>query len=189
MSDGPHRSLPMKLGWRRVAERGDNSAFVPDEISRAIIPALERDCRDELSFEFLDGIRAMFREQDRSLFEDDSKSKIEALRDKAGCGIGRTLFDNAAQLLAVEVAEEGTLVKALTAALTDRAARCSRQVEEHYLRKSNAPRANNVRMRLEQGIASSPLEALARRILKLDAQRPAGAALKQQGLDDGVSLR
>ena len=190
MSDGPHRSLPMRPGWRRVAERGDNSAFAPDEISRAIIPALELDCRDELNPELLDGICAMFREQDRYLFEDDSKCKIEELRDKAGCGIGRTLLDNAIQLLAGDgVVEIGALVKALTAALADRAARCSRQVEEHYLRKSTAPRANNVRMRLEQGIAISPLEALARQILKLDGQRSTGTALKQQGLDDGVSLR
>lgn len=42
MSDGPHRSLRMKRGWQRVAERADNGAFGVDEISNAVIPALER---------------------------------------------------------------------------------------------------------------------------------------------------
>ena len=49
MSDGPHRSLPMKKGWQHVAERADNRAFGADEISTAMIPALERDCRDEMN--------------------------------------------------------------------------------------------------------------------------------------------
>jgi len=29
MSDGPHRSLEMRKGWKRVAESADNRAFEP----------------------------------------------------------------------------------------------------------------------------------------------------------------
>ena len=49
MSDGPHKSLRMPPAWRRVAERADNGAFECEEISNALIPALERDCRTEMT--------------------------------------------------------------------------------------------------------------------------------------------
>ncbi len=32
MSDGPHRSLPMRPGWKRVAERAYNPNFDPVQI-------------------------------------------------------------------------------------------------------------------------------------------------------------
>lgn len=189
MSDGPHRSLPMKRGWKRVAERADNRAFAPEEISTAIVPALAEDCRDEMSAEFIDSIRGMFEEQETLLFKDDLKAQVEALRDQAGCGIGRTLLDNLVQISASDAPGLLALINAMRAALTDRANRCSRQTEEHYCRKSSTPRANNVRARFEQGIAGAALDALARQILRIDARSPARPKLKRQGLDDGVSLR
>lgn len=188
MSDGPHRSLPMKRGWQRVAERADNRAFAADEISTAIIPALEQDCRDEMSTGFIDGIRRVFEEQESMLFKDDVRARIEDLRGQAGCGIGRTLLDNVVQISATDTAGVAALINAMTAALGDRATRCSRQTEEHYYRNSTAPRAINVRARFEEGIASASLDALARQVLKLDARSPA-RPLKRDGLDDGVSLR
>ncbi len=44
MSDGPHRSLPMRNGWRKLAERAANTNFEPTEISEAIpIPIAIKD--------------------------------------------------------------------------------------------------------------------------------------------------
>lgn len=188
MSDGPHRSLPMKPCWKRVAERADNPAFAADEISTAMIPALEQDCRDELPDEVIDDIRRVFEEQETLLFKDDVNRQIDSLRSRAGSGIGRTLLNNVTRISASEAAGLTPLVDALTAALTDRATRCSRQVEEHYCRKSTAPRASNVRARFEEGIAGAALGALARQILKLDPRSQARPALKRKGLDDGVKL-
>jgi hypothetical protein len=179
----------MKRSWQHVAERADNRAFAVDEISTAMIPALERDCRDEMSSEFVDHIRRVFEEQEALLIRDDVKARVEGLRREAGCGIGQKLLENVAQISAGDAPGVLELLKAMTAALADRAARCSRQAEEHYLRKSTASRANNVRARFEQGIAGAALEALARQILKLDARSPARSTLKRAGLDDGVSLR
>jgi hypothetical protein len=76
----------------------------------------------------------------------------------------------------------------MTAALEDHAARSARSIEEHYYRKATAPRAVNTRKRLDQSIASSPLAALARQILKLDDKAPARQTVRMQGLDDGVRL-
>lgn len=188
MSDGPHRSLPMPPGWKRVAERAANAAFSSDEISKAIIPALVRDCRAEMSTELIEGVRTLWEDQEASLFKDDVRPRLESLRGAAGCGIGRTLLENVIQLTPQGAIEFDTLAKAMTAALIDHAARGARQIEEHYCRKSTAPRAQNTRGRIEQSIAVSPIEALARQVLKLEAPGPARSTLRQQGLDDGVRL-
>jgi hypothetical protein len=179
----------MRPAWKRVAERGDNHAYTLEEISHAIRPALEQDCHADLTPEFLCGIRAVFEERDACLFKDDVTPKIQALRDQAGCGIGLAVVNNVALISATEAEGISVLIEATKAALMDRAARGARQVEEHYLRKSSAPRANDVRARLEQAIAGTDLDALTARILNLDPRRPPPAPIKQRGLDDGVKLR
>jgi hypothetical protein len=188
MSDGPHRSLPMPPRWKRVAERGANVAFATEEITTVLIPALHQDCQSELNPELIEGIRSVFDDQGSSLFKDDPKPRLEALREVAGCGIGATLLNNVMELSTAAAAELNDLANAMTAALEDRAARSARQIEEHYYRKSTAPRAVNTRQRLDQSIAASPLAALARQILKLDEKAPARQTVRMQGLDDGVRL-
>lgn len=186
MSDGPHRSLPMRPGWKRVAECGDNRAFEPEEVGRAIIPALEQDCRGEMTPQFIDTFCGLY----QSLFKDDLASELEALRPAAGCGIGHVVLDNAIQLAAAGETGADVPVKAVTDALTDRAARGARQVEEHYCRESTAPRAHAVRARIEQAIGDSAaaIAGVARKILKVDSG-PSVRPVKQQGLDDGVRFK
>lgn len=188
MSDGPHRSLSMKRGWHRVAERVDNNAFGVDEIGNALIPALRRDCRDEMSSEFIENIRRTIEEQEILLIKDDFSERIETLRAEAGCGIGQKLIENLVRISAGRNPEMLDLIQATEAALADRAVKCSRQLEEHYLRKSTATRANSVRARLEMGISGAPLDALAREILKIEPRNRVRPDLKRDGLDDGVSL-
>jgi hypothetical protein len=43
MSDGPHRSLPMRNHWRNLAERAAKAVFSPQEVSEALPYALHRD--------------------------------------------------------------------------------------------------------------------------------------------------
>src|SRR6266850_1284782 len=102
MSDGPHRSLPMRPAWRRVAERGDKRAFTLEEISQALAP---------------------------SLFRDDVATRMEALRPQAGAGIGRAVLDNVGLLSAADADGFAVVQEALKAALIDRANRGARQVE------------------------------------------------------------
>jgi hypothetical protein len=40
MSDGPHQSLPMRDGWRKLAKCAANTNFEPTEISEAIPGAI-----------------------------------------------------------------------------------------------------------------------------------------------------
>jgi len=187
MSDGPHRSLPMRRCWQHVAQRADNGNFGTGDITAALVPALEHDCRDEMSTQFIDRVRTIIEEQQDLLIKDDVGARIEDLRGEAGIGIGRVFLDNIAQISASDVPDLIALVNAMRDALTDRAARRSRQTEEHYYRKSTATRATNVRERFDAGIAGAALEGLARQVLKLDDRGPA-RPLKHDGLDDGVAL-
>lgn len=188
MSDGPHRSLPMRPAWWRVAERADNHAYTPEEVSTALAPALEQDCRADITPEFIRNVHAAFEERDASLFKDEITPYIDVLRSRAGSGMDRAVLDNVCAISATDAQGIDVLLEATKAALLDRAARGARQVEEHYLRRSNAPRAADVRARLEGAIAAADLEAIASRILNLDPRRRPPVPLKQSGLDDGVKL-
>ncbi|OPY85684.1 MAG: hypothetical protein A4E65_00080 [Syntrophorhabdus sp. PtaU1.Bin153] len=188
MSDGPHRSLPMRRGWKRVAECADNQVFEREEVGDAIIRALEKDWKEEVSPEFMSNLWRVCSDQEGCLFKDDVRPRLEALRGTAGCGIGRIVLD-----LAIERCPSGTAgldfrLKTITDALTDRMARCARQVEEHYCRKSTEPHANRVRERIEQATDRAAMEGLARRILKPEPARLDHPPLKREGLDDGVRL-
>jgi hypothetical protein len=179
----------MKRNWQNVAERADKHSFGVDEISTAMIPALAGDCRDEIMPGFIDRVRGMIEEQESLLIKDDLGARIAAMRSEAGTGIGQRFIENIARISAKDVPGMVDLVTAMTAALAERAARGSRQVEEHYLRKSTASRANNVRARLEQATMGTALEGLARQILKLDNKRPARSSPKRDGLDEGPKIK
>jgi hypothetical protein len=178
----------MRRRWKRVAECADNQTFEPEDISNAIIPALEQDCTNEMSPEFISGLCIVCHGQESSLFKNDLGPQLESLRSEAGSGIGRVVLDHAIQISAGEKIEGDMARKALTNALTDRAARGARQVEEHYCRESTTPRANRVRERIEQAVSHADMDGLARQILNREQGRSARPPLKRQGLDDGVKL-
>jgi hypothetical protein len=187
MSDGPHKSLPMRSAWKRAAEFSDVQAYTPKEVGDAIVPALDQDCRVEINPEFLRAFVGMYHSE--SLFPRHFESDLEGLIGKANSSLERAVIDNAILLAANGRIAAEAAVEALSNALTDRAARGARQVEEHYLRKSTRPRALNVRARFESGIAliGSKIVELARKALSFGK----GGAVrleKQQGLEDGVSL-
>ena len=48
MSDGPHRSLNMRRGWKQLAKCADNIAFSTEEIRNALSSALADDWREEV---------------------------------------------------------------------------------------------------------------------------------------------
>ncbi len=187
MSDGPHRSLPMRKGWKRVAESADNQAFGTDEIRDAILPALEEDCRGEISPEFFTNLRRVCADQEASLFKNDVAPSLEGLGNAAGAGLARAVLNYALQQAALGNSPKDIPERALKDALIDRAAKGARQVEEHFCRESTTPRANKVRERIEQAISSADIGGVARRILEPESKSETQAP-KRKGLDDGVKL-
>lgn len=187
MSDGPHRSLPMGRAWKRVAERADNGACSAEEIHAALIPALEKDCRDEINSEFLRDVRAALDERNSLLFKVDVKPLMDGFRAEASSSMDRAILDNVCALSAEDVAGADVLLKAVEAVVSDRAARGARQAEEHYLRQSTAKRALHLRERMEDAITTMNAREVAAKLLDTQPRRSSAPA-KRRGLDDGVEL-
>ena len=98
MSDGPHRSLKMRPGWKKVAEFADKRAFALEEISNAVIPALGEDWRADVPDPVVRGICKILGDQQDTLFADHKVTGLEALRPMtAGHGLGQILIDCAIQ--------------------------------------------------------------------------------------------
>jgi hypothetical protein len=186
MSDGPHRSLPMRPGWKKVAEYAGNEAFTSKDICDAIVAALGLDFRKDISPGIVGGIQDVL--GGATLFSEDKLRALEDLRSSvAGCALGDALLDYVAYTVSDGKSGDAALQEAVTCTLTDWSARCARQVEEHYLRASSAANTKNVHSRIEEGIQKTPFTALASRLLDPEST-PALRLAKHDGLDDGVPL-
>jgi hypothetical protein len=177
----------MKPKWRSVAERAYNRAFGIDEITAAMLPALARDCHDEMSPRFIEGLRGLSQSHETLLFKNDQS--LEDLRREAGNGMGRRVLEYFERFAGKERVDVNTAVKAIECAGAERLAKSNRQIEEHTLRKVTASRANDVRSRLEQASATTSLASLARQVLKLDDIRTPRSSGKRDGLDEGPGIR
>jgi len=187
MSDGPHRSLPMRRTWRKVAELGDKPAYTVEDVSTALTQALEQDCQRDLTPEFVRTARATLDQRDNWLFKDDI-AQMEVLRTCARSGMDRAVLDNLCVISETDARGIDLLREAIGAAALDCAARGARQFEEHYFRHSTAPRAVNVRARLEDAIDCTDFQAIAARFLNIDPRDHGPKLVKQNGIDDGVEL-
>ncbi len=189
MSDGPHRSLNMRRGWKQLAERADKKAFAPQEICDAIPMALEQDWRAEVPRRLLRQVRATLEDDQSSFFEDQRPKTLEVLRgNTAGSSLATMFLDCAIQEAAGGKAGDQVTRDAVRGALMDRTARGIRQVEEHYYRESTQNRAMNVRERLESGVAQTNIPAIVDRVTGTDKSASPRMPVKQTGLDDGVQL-
>jgi hypothetical protein len=189
MSDGPHKSLPMRLGWRKLAERAATSSFDPVQTAEAIPDALGDDWRHERCDDLIREVRAVLKDDRQgSLFGQQKEEKIEVLKKVSASGypLRRLVLECVTQ--AVENGQDGAdaVVTGTERALGERLARGNLQVEEHY-RRSNSDRASAVRTGLQDAAAELSLKALTNRLLKTD-DSSAPPAPKRDGLDDGVPL-
>lgn len=186
MSDGPHRSLPMRLGWKKVSEYANNEVFASKDVCDAIVAAVEQDWRQDISPSIVGSIQDVL--GGATLFSEDSLQALEDLRPSvAGCALGNALFDHVAYAVSDGKSGAPALQEAVTRTFTDWSARCARQVEEHYLRQSSIVNTKNVRSRIKEGIEKAPFTALASRLLDPDS-KPPWRLEKRDGLDDGVPL-
>jgi hypothetical protein len=189
MSDGPHKSLPMRSGWRKFAERADKAAFESDQIAQAAIPALECDWQEDVAPN-LPALRSILGDDRQfTLFGGANTAALEALeRLRPGNSLWRTFVGGVARAISAGQTGEQAKLASATNALFERGARAIRQVEEHYLRTAGEAVALRIRTRMEEGISRAPIETLARRLVGLDSVGAVQAPQKLQGLDDGVAL-
>ena len=189
MSDGPHRSLKMRRGWKQLAKRADKKAFAPEEVRDAFPVALEQDWRAEVPKILFWKAREILRDGQGSFFGDQRIERLERIRmEAAGYPLANTFLDCAIQKAAQGCSGDRAVREAIGDALLDRALRGTRQVEEHYRRESLQERALHVRDRLEDGVKQSDIAEIARRLVKIDKSKQVIGSARQTGLDDGVKL-
>ena len=189
MSDGPHRSLNMRRGWKQLAERADNVAFSTEEIRNALSSALADDWREEVPGDICQQLQTILNKGQGFLFSGKKIEWLEALRgESAGYPLCSVLIDCAMYAVFKEHSSDDTLAKVAGSALSERAASGVRQVEEHYHRKSNQVRAVHVRERIEDNIIQSDIAQLAKRLTGLDRTERRHRPVKKTDIDDGVLL-
>jgi len=189
MSDGPHRSLNMRPGWKKVAEFADNRVFTLEEIGNAAASALSRDWRADVPDALARCVCETLGGQRDSLFRDQKVTELEAQRrNTAGHELGQILLDCAIRRVVNGGLGGDAAAEAAADALGVWGARHGREVEEHYCRESTLRRAENVRTRIEEGIGRTDRTAIARQLLKLEAAAAPRTPSKQTGIDDGVQL-
>jgi hypothetical protein len=179
----------MRRGWKQFAERADKEAYAPEQVCDAVPKALEQDWRAEVSDRLLREIRTIVGDTQSSLFDDQRVEKLEALRSGiAGHPLAGVFLDCAIQAVANGKTGDEAVTEAASAALTDRAARGIRQVEEIYRRESTHNRAMNVRERMESGIARADISAIAGGLIGTDKAVQPRTFAKKTDLDDGVEF-
>jgi len=190
MSDGPHRSLPLRAAWKRVCEIADGGAHGLEEIVERIAPALAADVRGEVTEGLLRRLRRILNPEQPGLI-DDTREQVASLRSKTAStmeadlvdSVGDALRDGKVGLLALHAGAE--------AALEDRGHAAIHSVVEHYLRRAPEARAAHVGKRLSEALkqAREGVAAMANGLALGNLRAAIPEAADRSGLDDGPRLR
>ena len=189
MSDGPYRTLPMSKRWQTLAKCADLAGFSAENVQEAVCPALVADWRAGVPDGLVRQLLAVLDgETTGTLFPEQRVQDLATLRGKAPSPMAALLIDCAVQALADGFDGDAALRAATEATLRERALAGVRQVEEHYRRRVDADRTDNVRCRLEAAIGAAPIARLAGELLGEQPRAVGRAPAKHDGLDEGVPL-
>lgn len=189
MSDGPHKTLPMRPSWKRLSERADTASYAASEVGAAVCPALADDWRAEVPESIVQRVRmTVGADAGGSLFADQVDRDLVALRGLAPSPLAGLFIDCARQAHAEGFRGEDACQAGAEAALSERAACGIRQVEEHYRRNTGMSSTDNVRSRLEAAIGEAPIRSLARELLTGRPGPVGRAPAKRTGIEEGPQL-
>jgi len=186
MSDGPHRSLPLRQHWRKLLERVVTPSFSSGEAVEALCNALINDLREAPVPQVLSILQG---DRQPSLFHENSVDQLEALRRGCpGSTAGNILLDCAIEAnangYAGQRAVEMTLENTLEALFRSN----SNSIEEHCKRKE-AWRAMNVRTHLKAVWSNVAYSELASEIVSGKATSNKKVRMsKRTGLDEGPPI-
>jgi hypothetical protein len=184
MSDGPFRSLPMNRKWKKVAEFADNSAASLDDISHAILSAMHQEWNSDIPVNLMEKIYDILRTP--SLF---GNTYFEDLRQLViGKPIANSLLNYFNQSEYSNLPEYEMIIKTISKAVVEKSERVIRQIQEHYIRKSDSNRSMKVVSRIRQAFQAMGYENLARKFID-PKPIPAGQYRSiKTGLDEGVKI-
>ncbi|WP_418648274.1 hypothetical protein ACNQFN_06160 [Thauera butanivorans] len=190
MSDGPHRSLPMRKPWKELAKRGDQRTYDVEEVAEAAAGALASDFKNEVKWSLIEALKSIFTGRDNSLRLPEIA--LQELEDAKALAAG-SVFGMNAVAWSIELISDGrfgldALHDAIGLAAKMRGFANIRSVEEHYLRESNQRRADHVSKRIYSaisGLSEGKLGSMLVAPESTGARRPK----KRTHLDEGVPLR
>lgn len=190
MSDGPHRSLPLKRRWKTVAERSSKDAWSVEDVVEATFHALERDL-GEAPVQFLQRILGVGPEA--SLFGGDHEAVLNELDyariECRGSAIGNAAIDGAIQAVLEGLAGGEACKYALEHALERTFKSHSRSIEEHYQRKAGDRSARHMRDRLAAVGSRCDFSSIALRHSQSSSKEARTSGLSRRaGLDDGPAM-
>jgi hypothetical protein len=186
MSDGPHKSLPMRRPWRDLSERAAKAAFSPDQVGEALPRALKR--------EFTDAPIKAVRDilgggPQSSLFPSERLQQLEALRSSTyGSAAANSLIDCAIDVVREGRTGEAATTAAIANALDEQTRSAFRSVEEHYQRKAGSRDATFVRNRLNAAREGCDYGSLAAELASDSSPRAGRALPKKSDVDEGPAL-
>jgi hypothetical protein len=189
MSDGPHRSLPLRKAWKELAKRGDQGIYDAEQVAEAAAGALASDFRNEIKWSLVDALKSIFTGRDNSLgLPEIALQELDEVKSLAAGSV----FGTNAVAWSIELINEGkfgldAFHEAIGLAAKVRGFANVRQVEEHYLRESNQRRADHVSARLSSAISNFSEGRLGAMLVspKSDGVR---RTKKKTHLDEGVPL-
>ena len=185
MSDGPHRSLPMRPHWKDLAQRAAKSAFAPKEVCEALPYALKRDILEAPIKQIRDIMVG------GSLFPELRIEQLEALRETCrGSAPANLAIDCAIEAARNALTGEAGTEAALRSALEDTTQSALRGMEEHYEREASSRSAGYLRTRLDAARQQLDCGALAREILSSakPPSRRSATLPRHTGVDEGPPL-
>ncbi len=160
MSDGPHKSLPLRPHWRTFAQRAAKAAYAADEIREALTYALKRDVLQAP----IKTIRQIMGSD--TLFPSMRIEKLEALRSRhPGSAPAQLAIDCAVAAAGKGLAGDAGTHAALSMAIEDTARSAMRSIEEHYQREAHPRSSRYVRERQQATRQQLDCGALARELL------------------------
>ncbi|MDW9378031.1 hypothetical protein GOC57_30930 [Sinorhizobium meliloti] len=192
MSDGPHKSLPLRHGYQRVAAWAFRPAFSINQIGEAAELALLRDVAIEVA-PTLKQIVAIADGQDLLSLASSVNDQLDRLRvDPAVDALAASTVEGAQ--MAVKEGYRGivALEKGLASALSERLAAGGRAMEEHYLVKLGPGACQQIRRRINETIGhmntNGTFDRMAKSILGDRSVSVARTHTIHDGLDQGVAF-
>lgn len=182
MSDGPHKSLPLRPHWRTFAQRAAKAAYASDEVREALTYALKRDVLQAP----INKIREIM--DSDTLFPSMRIEKLEELRSRhPGSAPAQLAIDCAVAAAGKGLTGQAGTHAAITMAIEDTTRSAMRSIEEHYQREAQPRSSRYVRERQQAARRQFDCGALASALLS-PASPPQRRAVKlpvRDGLDQG----
>lgn len=189
MSDGPHRSLPLRRAWKKVCEIADGRAHALEEVVEKIPAALAADVRGEIGEGLLKSLRRILTSEQPQLI-DDAAQQVAALRSQAASVMEIDLVEAVGDALRDGKRGADAFQTGAEAVFEERGQAVTRSVVEHYLRKSPRARAAHVEQRVSDAIkqAGDRVRDLAAGLVTGVMKRQLPNAVDRSGLDDGPAF-